>query len=168
MVEPELGARKVAVLAANTQPSSVVATLMKNLADEGGYRLVDTAGIRRKSKGEQAGETFSIIKTLQAIEHCQVAVIMIDASEGVTEQDASVLGALRRDLAGAERRGARVFLIQLSSFGGLGTDPAAVVAARAIEEWVGRRDLCFPSPACNRVSNSLAARPGTEHAPTPR
>ena len=38
--------------------------------------------------------------------------------------DASVLGALRRDLAGAERRGARVFLIQLSSFGGLGIDPA--------------------------------------------
>jgi len=58
------------------------------------YRLVDTAGMRRKSKVELAVETFSIIKTLQAIEHCQVAVIMVDASEGVTEQDASVLGAV--------------------------------------------------------------------------
>src|SRR5688500_7257950 len=58
------------------------------------YRLVDTAGIRRKSKVEQAVETFSIIKTLQAIEHCQVAVIMLDANEGVTDQDASVLGAV--------------------------------------------------------------------------
>jgi len=58
------------------------------------YRLVDTAGIRRKSKVEEAVETFSIIKTLQAIEQCQVAVIMLDASEGVTEQDASVLGAV--------------------------------------------------------------------------
>src|SRR5690606_15440173 len=41
-----------------------------------------------------AVEKFSIIKTLQAIEQCQVAVILIDASEGVTEQDASVLGAV--------------------------------------------------------------------------
>ncbi len=58
------------------------------------YRLVDTAGIRRKSKVDEAVEKFSIVKTLQAIEQCQVAVIMIDASEGVTEQDASVLGAV--------------------------------------------------------------------------
>ncbi len=58
------------------------------------YRLIDTAGIRRKSKVDEAVEKFSIIKTLQAIEHCQVAVIMIDATEGVTEQDASVLGAV--------------------------------------------------------------------------
>ncbi len=58
------------------------------------YRLVDTAGIRRRARVEQAVETFSIIKTLQAIEQCQVAVIMLDATEGVTEQDASVLGAV--------------------------------------------------------------------------
>ncbi|RPD88703.1 ribosome biogenesis GTPase Der [Luteimonas sp. 100069] len=58
------------------------------------YRLVDTAGIRRKSKVDEAVETFSIIKTLQAIEHSQVSVVMIDASEGVTDQDASVLGAV--------------------------------------------------------------------------
>jgi GTP-binding protein len=58
------------------------------------YRLIDTAGLRRKSKVEEAVEKFSIVKTLQSIEQCQVAVIMIDASEGVTEQDASVLGAV--------------------------------------------------------------------------
>ena len=58
------------------------------------YRLVDTAGLRRKGRVEEAVEKFSIVKTLQAIEHCQVAVIMLDASEGVTEQDASVLGAV--------------------------------------------------------------------------
>src|SRR5687768_7868836 len=58
------------------------------------YRLVDTAGLRRKSKVEEAVETFSIIKTLQAIEQCQVAVIMLDATEGVTDQDATVLGAV--------------------------------------------------------------------------
>jgi ribosome-associated GTPase EngA len=58
------------------------------------YRLVDTAGLRRRSKVEEVVEKFSIVKTLQAIEHCQVAVIMLDAGEGVTEQDASVLGAV--------------------------------------------------------------------------
>jgi GTP-binding protein len=58
------------------------------------YRLVDTAGLRRKSKVEEAVEKFSIVKTLQSIEEAQVAVIMLDASEGVTEQDASVLGAV--------------------------------------------------------------------------
>jgi GTP-binding protein len=58
------------------------------------YRLVDTAGIRRKSKVEEAVEKFSIVKTLQAIEHCEVAVILLDAGEGVTDQDASVLGAV--------------------------------------------------------------------------
>ena len=58
------------------------------------YRLVDTAGLRRKSKVEEAVEKFSIVKTLQSIEEAQVAVILLDASEGVTEQDASVLGAV--------------------------------------------------------------------------
>ncbi|MET0809077.1 MAG: ribosome biogenesis GTPase Der, partial [Pseudoxanthomonas sp.] len=58
------------------------------------YRLVDTAGLRRKSKVEEAVEIFSIIKTLQSIEQCQVAVLMLDATEGVTDQDATVLGAI--------------------------------------------------------------------------
>jgi membrane-bound serine protease (ClpP class) len=69
-------------------------------------------------------------------------VVEVFEASGVL--DASVLGALRRDLAGAERRGARVFLVQLSSFGGLGVDPAS--ASRTLAEarvpvavWVGPR-----------------------------
>lgn len=58
------------------------------------YRLYDTAGLRRKSRVDEAVEKFSIVKTLQAIEQCQVAVLMIDASEGITDQDATVLGAV--------------------------------------------------------------------------
>ncbi|WP_024890213.1 ribosome biogenesis GTPase Der [Luteimonas huabeiensis] len=58
------------------------------------YRLIDTAGIRRKGRVEEAVEKFSVVKTLQAIEQCQVAVVLLDASEGVTDQDASVLGAV--------------------------------------------------------------------------
>lgn len=56
------------------------------------YRLIDTAGIRRRSKVEEAVEKFSVVKTLQAIEQAQVVLLLLDASEGVTEQDATVLG----------------------------------------------------------------------------
>ncbi len=58
------------------------------------YRLIDTAGLRRRARVEEAVEKFSVVKTLQAIEQCQVAVLMLDASEGVTDQDATVLGAV--------------------------------------------------------------------------
>ncbi|MDH3615573.1 MAG: ribosome biogenesis GTPase Der [Gammaproteobacteria bacterium] len=56
------------------------------------YLLIDTAGIRRKSRVHEAIEKFSIIKALQAIEQAQVVVAVIDAQEGVTEQDVSLLG----------------------------------------------------------------------------
>ncbi|QIK81485.1 ribosome biogenesis GTPase Der [Lysobacter sp. HDW10] len=58
------------------------------------YRLIDTAGLRRRSKVDEAVEKFSVVKTLQAIEQCQVAVLMLDATEGVTDQDATVLSAV--------------------------------------------------------------------------
>ena len=54
------------------------------------YLLIDTAGIRRKSKVHEAIEKFSIVKALQAIEKAQVVVAVIDAQEGVTEQDVSL------------------------------------------------------------------------------
>jgi GTP-binding protein len=56
------------------------------------YRLIDTAGIRRRARVEEAVEKFSVLKALQAIEQSEVVVIMLDASEGVTEQDSTVLG----------------------------------------------------------------------------
>ena len=56
------------------------------------YRLIDTAGIRRRARVEEAVEKFSVLKTLQAIESAQVVVVMLDAREGVTDQDATVLG----------------------------------------------------------------------------
>jgi GTP-binding protein len=56
------------------------------------YRLIDTAGLRKRGRVEEAVEKFSTFKTLQAIENAEVAVVMLDAGEGVTEQDATVLG----------------------------------------------------------------------------
>ena len=56
------------------------------------YVLVDTAGIRRKGKTVHTLEKFSVIMTLKAIERCDVAVLILDASEGVTDQDATIAG----------------------------------------------------------------------------
>lgn len=58
----------------------------------GKYVLIDTAGIRRKSKVTESIEKFSIMRTLLAIERADVCLMMIDALEGVTEQDAKIAG----------------------------------------------------------------------------
>ena len=54
------------------------------------YTLIDTAGIRRRGKVFEAVEKFSVIKTLQAIEHANVVVLLVDAQDQVTEQDAHI------------------------------------------------------------------------------
>ena len=58
----------------------------------GKYVFIDTAGIRRKSKVTEKLEKFSIMRTLLAIERADVCLMMIDAEEGVTDQDAKILG----------------------------------------------------------------------------
>ena len=58
----------------------------------GKYVLIDTAGIRRKSKVTESIEKFSIMRTLLAIERADVCLMMIDATEGVTDQDAKIAG----------------------------------------------------------------------------
>jgi GTP-binding protein len=54
----------------------------------GHYTIIDTAGVRRRGKIEEAIEKFSVIKTLQAIEDANVVVLVVDASDQITEQDA--------------------------------------------------------------------------------
>ncbi|MGD9951766.1 MAG: ribosome biogenesis GTPase Der [Burkholderiales bacterium] len=56
------------------------------------YTLVDTAGLRKRGRQGETVEKFSIVKTLQAIEQCNVAVLVLDATEGVSDQDAHVAG----------------------------------------------------------------------------
>lgn len=56
------------------------------------YTLIDTAGIRRRSKVSETVEKFSVIKTLQAIDKANVVIYLIDAQEGMTDQDAGLLG----------------------------------------------------------------------------
>jgi GTP-binding protein len=56
------------------------------------FELIDTAGLRRRGKVFEAIEKFSVVKTLQAIESSNVAVLLLDATQGVTDQDAHIAG----------------------------------------------------------------------------
>jgi GTP-binding protein len=56
------------------------------------FELVDTAGLRRKGRVFEAVEKLSVVKTLQAIEHANVVVLLLDATQGVSEQDAHIAG----------------------------------------------------------------------------
>ncbi len=60
--------------------------------DDKNYLLIDTAGVRRKARVHEAIEKFSVIKALQAMGRAQVVIAVLDAQEGVTEQDVSLLG----------------------------------------------------------------------------
>ena len=60
--------------------------------EEGKFILVDTAGIRRKSKVKEEIERYSVIRTYTAVERADVCILMIDATEGVTEQDEKIIG----------------------------------------------------------------------------
>ena len=56
------------------------------------FGLIDTAGLRRKGKVFEAIEKFSVVKTLQAIESSNVVLLLLDATQGVTGQDAHIAG----------------------------------------------------------------------------
>lgn len=60
--------------------------------DEREYVIIDTAGVRKRKKVSDAVEKFSIVKTLQAIEESNVVLLIVDAREGISDQDLSLLG----------------------------------------------------------------------------
>ena len=77
------------------------------------YTLIDTAGVRRRARVEDAVEKFSVIKTLQSIAAANVAVLLLDAKDGVAEQDATLIGHVL-----AERR---ALVIAVNKWDGLST-----------------------------------------------
>jgi len=56
------------------------------------FLLVDTAGIKRKGRTKQVLDKFSVIMALKALDRCDIAVILVDGSEGITDQDATIAG----------------------------------------------------------------------------
>jgi GTP-binding protein len=82
--------------------------------DQQPYTLIDTAGVRRRARVSDRIEKFSVIKTLQAIEKANVVIVVIDASESVTEQDASLLGMVLEN--------GRALIIAVNKWDGLDPD----------------------------------------------
>lgn len=74
---------------AGTTRDAVDTTIKRNGTE---YVFIDTAGLRRKSKIKEELERYSIIRTVAAVERCNVAVLVIDADEGITEQDTKIAG----------------------------------------------------------------------------
>ncbi len=82
--------------------------------DEREYILIDTAGVRKRRKISEAVEKFSIVKTLQAIEEANVVLLVIDAREGITDQDLSLLGFVLNS--------GRSLVVAVNKWDGLSTD----------------------------------------------
>ena len=85
-----LGEERVIVSPIAGTTRDAIDTTVKRNGQE--YVFIDTAGLRRKSKIKEELERYSIIRTVSAVERCDVAVLIIDATEGVTEQDAKIAG----------------------------------------------------------------------------
>ncbi len=74
---------------AGTTRDAIDTTIKRNGTE---YVFIDTAGLRRKNKIKEEIERYSIIRTVSAVERCNVAVLVIDATEGITDQDAKIAG----------------------------------------------------------------------------
>ena len=85
-----LGENRVIVSDVAGTTRDAVDTVIKRNGKE--YIFIDTAGLRRKSKIKEELERYSIIRTVSAVERADVVVLVIDAEEGVTEQDAKIAG----------------------------------------------------------------------------
>jgi GTP-binding protein len=86
---------------ANPEPGTTRDSILVPFERDGrAFVLIDTAGVRRRAKIEDVVERASVAKTLQAIDEAHVVILVLDAHEGIAEQDASVLGiALQRGRA---------------------------------------------------------------------
>jgi GTP-binding protein len=97
------------------QPGTTRDTISVMLERDGQkYELIDTAGVRRRSRITEVVEKFSTIKALQAIERAHVVVLMLDASEGLTDQDTTLLGHVLTQ--------GRAMVIALNKWDGLDPD----------------------------------------------
>ena len=85
-----LGEKRLIVSNMAGTTRDAVDTLLEN--QQGRYMFIDTAGIRRKSEVEERVEKFSVMRAQMAIERADVCLIMIDARDGVTEQDTKIAG----------------------------------------------------------------------------
>lgn len=117
LVNRLLGEERVVVFdEAGTTRDSIYIPFERN---EQKFTLIDTAGMRRRAKVSLLVEKFSIIKALQAVEKANVVIYLIDAREGITEQDAHLLGMVLE--AG------RALIIGLNKWDGISVDQKVLI-----------------------------------------
>ena len=92
------------------------------MVNDQSYLLIDTPGIRRRSKTRDKIEKFSVLKALKSIDRCQVAVLLLDGSEGITAQDVRIAGYIHE-----RRRGA---LVVINKWDLVQKDPHRVAAIK--------------------------------------
>lgn len=90
MINAIIGQERMVVSDISGTTRDSVDTLLSR--DKYNYLLIDTAGIRRKGKTTDKLEKFSILKALKALGRCDIAFVLLDAEEGVTEQDTKIIG----------------------------------------------------------------------------
>ncbi|PIE60076.1 MAG: ribosome biogenesis GTPase Der [Desulfobulbus propionicus] len=90
MINAIIGQERMVVSDLSGTTRDAVDTLLSR--DKYNYLLIDTAGIRRKGKTRDKIEKYSILKSLKSLTRCDIALVIIDAEEGVTEQDTKIIG----------------------------------------------------------------------------
>jgi len=96
------------------------------------YTLIDTAGVRRRSKVREIAEKFSVIKSLQAIAHCNLVLLVLDARQGIGEQDAT--------LAAHVLESGRALVVVVNKWDGL-TDEACSQVRATLDRKLGFLDF---------------------------
>ncbi len=148
------------------------------------YTLIDTAGLRRRGKVEEAAEKFSVIKTLQALERCNVAVLVLDASQEIAEQDAHIAGYIieagravvvavnKWDAVDAERRELvrreierRLGFLAFARFHFL-----SALTGKGVQELLASVDACYAAAMANLPTPKLTRTllQATTRQPPPR
>ena len=117
LVNRLLGEERVLAFDQPGTTRDTISTLLERDGQE--YELIDTAGVRRRSKISGVVEKFSTIKALQAIERAHVVVLMLDAREGLTDQDTTLLGHVLTQ--------GRALVIALNKWDGLDPDHRKMV-----------------------------------------
>ena len=100
------------------------------------FILVDTAGMRRKSKIDEPLEKYSVIRSIRAIDNCDVAIFVLDANDLLTEQDKKIIGYMERG---------RVLELCVYSDGG---ELLEILDENEIVELLERADLYAPLSEC--------------------
>jgi GTPase len=115
------------------------------------YTLIDTAGVRRRARVEDAVEKFSVIKTLQAIETAHVVVVVMDAQDTVAEQDASLLGTVIEQ--------GRALVIAVNKWDNIPTEQRDLIRQQSSSDSrsrISRR--CISSPRATAAASANCSR----------